>query len=83
VIEYVRKGPDGYRPKVLQVPVGDAIRASAGGWFCEFYCGFGHAGGGCFAPDPIRLVPSLAGVSLGVIGGGGSVLGVVVCVVFC
>ena len=45
VVEYVSEGPDGYRPKVLQVPVGDAIRACAGGGFCEFYCGLGHAGG--------------------------------------
>ena len=44
VVEYVCEGPDGYRPKMLQVPVRDAIRASAGGGFCEVYCGFGHVG---------------------------------------
>ena len=45
MVEYVRKGPDGYRPKMLQMPVGDAIRAGAGGGFCEIYCGLGHVGG--------------------------------------
>ena len=44
MVEYVCEGPDGYRPKMLQVPVRDAIRASAGGGFCEVYCGFGHVG---------------------------------------
>ena len=44
VVEYVRDGPDGYRPKMLQVPIGNAIKASAGGWFCKIYCGLGHVG---------------------------------------
>ena len=30
MVEYVCEGPDGYRPKMPQVPVRDAIRASAG-----------------------------------------------------
>ena len=45
MVEYVCEGPDGYRPEMLQVPVGDAIRVSAGGWFCEIYCGLGHVRG--------------------------------------
>ena len=45
LVEYVGEGPDCYRPKMFQVPVGYAIRASAGGWFCEIYCGLSHAGG--------------------------------------
>ena len=45
MVEYVYEGPDGYRPKMLQVPVGDAIKASVGGGFCEIYCGLGRVGG--------------------------------------
>ena len=44
-IKDVGEGPDGDRPKMLQVPVGDAIRAGAGGGFGELYCGLGHVGG--------------------------------------
>ena len=44
MVEYVCEGPDGYRPKMLQVPVRDAIRTGAGGGFCEVHCGFGHVG---------------------------------------
>ena len=45
MVEYVCEGPDGYRPKMHQVPVGDAIKASAGGGFCEIYCGLGYVEG--------------------------------------
>jgi len=38
------KGSDGYRPEMFQGLVGDAIRASAGGGFCEVNCGLGHVG---------------------------------------
>ena len=44
MFEYVCESPDGYRPKMPQVPVGDAIRTSARGGFCENYCGLGHVG---------------------------------------
>ena len=44
MVEYVHEAPDGYRSKMLQVPVRDAIRASAVGGFCEIYCGFVHVG---------------------------------------
>ena len=44
-VTYVCKGPDGYLPEMLQVPVGDAIRVRVDGGFCEIYCGLGQVGG--------------------------------------
>ena len=44
VVDYVSEGPDGYRPKMLHVPLGHAIRAGAGGGYCEIYCELGHVG---------------------------------------
>ena len=40
MVENGGEGPDGDRPQVLQVPVGDALRASGAGVFGGVYCGF-------------------------------------------
>ena len=45
MIADVGEGPNGYRPKVFQVPIGYAIGACGSCWLGAVYCCFCNVGG--------------------------------------